>query len=129
MTQPISTKPAIRPALRAADPQLLERLAERVRTHQPNFFLFGHITSMGTSVAYLLDAICNRNRPKDRRESFRSHFSNAGAEAFGGALRMAWRAARRERLVQAPHTLLLDPSGLFRDYFNPCRRDEGHELV
>jgi hypothetical protein len=126
MTQPISTKPAIRPALRAADPQLLERLAERVRTHQPNFFLFGHVTSTGTAVAYLLDAICNRNRPKDRRASFRSHFSNAGTEALGGALRTAWRAAPRERLRRSPHTLLFDPSRLFRDYFNPCRREAGH---
>ena len=42
---------------------------------------------------YLLDAICNRNRPKDRRANFRSFFANAGTEALGGALRTAWHAA------------------------------------
>jgi len=130
MTQSSSTKPLrMEPALRAADPQLLERLAERVRTHQPNFFLFGHMTSTGTAVAYLLDAICNRNRPKDRRTNFRSFFANAGTEALGGALRTAWRAASHERLRHFPHTLLFDPSRLLRDYFNPCGREEGHELL
>ena len=98
MTQSSSTKPQIEPVLRAADPQLLEHLAERVETHKPNFFLFGRISSTGTAVAYLLNALCNRNRPKDKRTNFRTFFANAGTEALGGALRTAWNGASHERL-------------------------------
>ncbi|MBS1664522.1 MAG: aminotransferase class III-fold pyridoxal phosphate-dependent enzyme [Bacteroidetes bacterium] len=119
--------PAGEGLFRNASSDLLEHLEDRVRRKKPAFLSPLNFSLEETvKTAYLMGEIVNGFREGVVRKTF---FCNSHMEAVHGAIKLARHASFGADDSSDGRVLFFDPTGYYRDYFDPLDMSEGEALI